>query len=257
MAMATLFVMSACSNHEVKEEDPTRDWSDERLYKEAKHKLDIKAYSSAVELFETLESRYPFGEHTQQAQLDIAYSYFKQDEFDNAVAAADQFIKLHPRNKSVDYAYYLKGLSNFSRGQSTLERLFPRELSHVDQNWLRTAFANFETLIRRFPDSSYIEDAKQRMVFLRNEMARHELITAEYYYHRGAMIASVNRVKYLLEHFDKTPHTADALALMVKAYTAMGKDQLARETLEILALNDPDHELLDKENRRNDNLSNF
>lgn len=243
LLLAALLIAGCASDGE-KEYDPTRDWSAEKLYNEAKGKLERREYLTAIEHFETLESRYPFGEYTQQAQLDIAYAYLQQDEFDNAIASADQFIKLHPRHEAVSYAYYIKGLSNFSRGQSTMERLFPRDLSRVDQTWLRAAFADFDTLIRRFPSSKYVPDAKQRMVYLRNEMAHHELINAEYYYSRGAMVAAVNRAKYLIEHFDKTPHTSAALAVMAKAYTAMGKNELAQEALAVLALNDPEHEAL-------------
>ena len=238
--------LAACaSDGDPRDNDPTRDWSAEKLYNEARNKLERREYLTAVEYFETLESRFPFGEYTQQAQLDIAYAYLRQDEFDNAIAAADQFIKLHPRHEAVAYAYYIKGLSNFSRGQSTMERLFPRDLSKVDQNWLRASFADFDTLIRRYPDSHYVPDARQRMIYLRNKMAEHELKTAQYYYSRGAMVAVVNRVKYLIEHFDKSPHTADALAVMARAYKAMGKDELAQETLDILAINKPGHEALD------------
>ena len=240
----TLLILTGCAGNGEEEHDPTKHWSAEKLYDEAKRKLDNGEYLTAIDYFETLEARYPFGEYTQQAQLDIAYSYLKQDEFDNAIAAADQFIKLHPRHEAVAYAYYIKGLSNFSRGQSTMERLFPRDLSRVDQNWLKSSFADFATLVRRFPDSVYVKDARQRMIYLRNEMAHHELITAEYYYVRGAMIAAVNRALYLLDHYDQTPYTADALAVMAKAYKAMGKDKLLAETLEILALNDPEHETL-------------
>ncbi len=238
-------VVVGCASDGVDEPyDPTKNWSAEKLYSEAKRKLAQKEYISAIEYFETLEARFPFGDFTQQAQLDIAYAYLKQDEFDNAIAAADQFIKLHPRHDAVAYAYYIKGLSNFSRGQSTMERLFPRKMEMVDQSWLRTAFADFDTLIRRFPASQYVEDAKLRMIFLRNNMAKHELITAEYYYVRGAMIAAVNRAQYLLDHFDETPFTADALAVMVKAYRAMGETQLAEDAMKVLALNNPKHEVL-------------
>ncbi len=237
-------ILAGCAGNDVKEDDPTKGWTARQLYKEAKKKLEIREFSSAIELFETLESRYPFGKYTQQAQLEIAYSYYKQDEFDNAILAVDQFIKLHPQHESIDYAYYLKGLSNFSRGQSTMERMFPRHLSKVDQNWLKSAFADFDTLVQRYPSSRYVQDAKQRMLYLRNEMAHHEYINANYYFRRGAMVATINRVKYLLEHFDQTPYTNDALALMARAYTVMGKPELANQTLEILSLNDPNHEML-------------
>lgn len=237
-------LLTGCAADGVAPHDPTKNWSAEKLYSEAKRKLAVKEYVTAIEYFETLEARFPFGEFTQQAQLDIAYAYFKQDEFDNAIAAADQFIKLHPRHKAVAYAYYIKGLSNFSRGQSTMERMFPRKMERVDQSWLRAAFADFDALVKRFPDSEYVADARQRMIHLRNEMAHHELITGEYYYTRGAMVAAINRAQYLLDHFDQTPHTADALALMVKAYKAMGKDELAEDARRILALNDPNHKSL-------------
>jgi outer membrane protein assembly factor BamD len=243
LLLLSFTLLSACASTS-EEYDPTKQWSDERLYKEAKRKLERSEFISAVELFETLESRYPFGQYTQQAQLDIAYAYLKQDEFDNAIDSADQFIKLHPRHPAVDYAYYIKGLCNFSRGQSTMERLFPRKMARVDQSWLKASFADFDTLIRRFPESVYNEDAKLRMIHLRNEMAHHELITAEYYYKRGAMVAALNRAKYLLDHFDKTPHTANALAIMAKAYSAMGDEQLATQTRALLALNNPEHPAL-------------
>jgi len=245
LLIALIIILSACSNTDVKENDPTSGWDARQLYKQASLKLDSREYLTAIDLFETLESRYPFGKLTQQAQLDIAFAYYKQDEFDNAILSADQFIKLHPRHERVDYAHYLKAISNFSRGQSSMERLFPRNLSRVDQNWLKTSFANFDSLVRRYPESQYVEDSRQHMIFLRNEMAHHEFINAEYYYRRGAMVAAVNRVKYLLNHFDQTPYTADALALMAKAYQAMGKDDLAQQTRDILTLNEPEHQSLD------------
>ncbi len=220
--------------------------SAESLYRAAKRSLRQGDFLTAVETFETLGARYPFGSYTQQAQLDIAYAYFKQDEYDNAIASADRFIKLYPRSDNVDYAYYMKGLSNYSRGGSAMERLFPRDLSKVNQNWLRTAFAEFDTLVRRFPDSQYIPDALARMTFLRDEMARHELATAKFYYQRGAMVAVVNRVKYLLEHFDNTPHVPNALALMASAYASLGQADMQQDTLRVLQSTEADHPALGK-----------
>ncbi len=213
----------------------------EELYRQAKRNLNNGDFLGAVDTFETLGARYPFGNYTQQAQLDVAYAYYKQDEYDNAIASADRFIKLYPRSENIDYAYYMKGLANFSRGGSTLERLFPRDLAKVNQAWLRAAFADFDTLVRRFPDSSYVADATERMKFLHNEMARHELVTARYYYKRGAMIAAINRAKYLLEHFEGSEHVGNGLALMAAAYGTLGQEQLQLDTLRVLALNEPKH----------------
>lgn len=216
----------------------------ESLYRSAKRSLNQGDFLSAVATFEILGARYPFGSYTQQAQLDVAYAYLRQDEFDSAIGAADRFIKLYPRSENIDYAYYIKGVSHFSRGGSALERIFPRDLAKVNQNWLRSAFAEFDTLARRFPDSPYTPDALARMRYLKNEMARHELITAQFYYERGAMVAVVNRVNYLLEHFDESNHVANALALMANAHLSLGNEQQHKDTLRVLALTDPRHPAL-------------
>lgn len=218
--------------------------SAEELYRTAKKQLDRGDFLGAVEGFETLEARFPFGNHTQQAQLDVAYAYLKQDEYDNAISAAERFIKLYPRSENVDYAWYMKGLANFSRGGSFLERLFPRDMSRVNQAWLRASFADFDTLLSRFPDSVYVPDAIDRMRYLHNEMARHELLTAKYYYQRGAMVAAINRVQHMLTHFEGSKHIGNGLALMAGAYEALGQIELQQDALRVLALNEPDHPAL-------------
>ena len=215
------------------------------MYRDAKRSLGSGNFVEAVETFETLGALYPFGNFTQQAQLDVAYAYFKQDEYNNAISTADRFIKLYPRSNSIDYAYYIKGLSNYTRGSSPLERLFPRDLAKVNQSWLRSSFADFDTLVTRFPESVYVPDAVERMNYLQDSMARHELATAEYYFGRGAMVATVNRIKYMLEHYEESRHTGAGLALMAQAYQTLGHEDLKRDTLRVLALNNPDHPALE------------
>ncbi len=216
----------------------------EGLYGAAKRALTRGDYLTAIDLFESLGAQFPFGTYTQKAQLEVTYAYYKQDEYDNAIAAADRYIKLYPRDETVDYAMYMKGLSNFSRGGSPMERFFPRKLAYVDQNWLRSAYVEFDSLVRRYPDSQYAEDAIERMSYLRDEMARHELITARYYYNRGAMVASVNRVIYLLEHFKDSKHVPNALALMASAQKSLGQLDLFEDTLRVLSETDPEHPAL-------------
>ncbi len=213
----------------------------EGLYDIAKRALTRGDYLTAIDVFESLGAQFPFGNYTQKAQLEVTYAYYKQDEYDSAISAADRYIKLYPRDESVDYAIYMKALSNFSRGGSPMERFFPRQLAYVDQNWLRAAYVDFDTLVRRFPNSEYAADAVDRMAYLRDEMARHELITARYYYNRGAMVASVNRVTYLLEHYKGSKHVPNALALMASAQRSLGQTDLANDTLRVLAQTDPEH----------------
>jgi len=243
VAIALLLCLAgaACST------TPERDGASstaEQLYRQAKKALGRGDFLTAIDTFETLGARYPFGTYTQQAQLDIAYAYLRQDEFDSAIDAADRFIKLYPQSDSIDYALYMKGLAHFSRGGSAFERVFPRDMARVNQAWLRASFAEFDTLLRRFPDSRYASDALERMRFLRDRMAEHELITARFYYERGAMVATINRITYLLEHFDGSDRIPDALALMAAAYGALGQDDQRTDTLRVLAATDPDHPAL-------------
>jgi len=233
--------LSACASSS--SPGPSTD-TPEGLYRVAKRALDRGDYLTAIDVYEGLGAQFPFGTFTQKAQLDVIFAYFKQDEYDNAIAAADRYIKLYPRDETVDYAMYMKAVSNYSRGGSGTERLFPRQLAHVDQNWLRNAYVEFDALVRRFPDSEFAQDSIERMAFLRDEMARHELNTARYYYGRGAMVASVNRVTYLLEHFRDSKHTPNALALMASAQRSLGQLDLANDTLRVLAETDPKHPAL-------------
>jgi len=216
----------------------------ESLYGAAKRALDRGDYLTAIDGFEALGAQFPFGTFTQRAQLEVTFAYFKENEYDNAIAAANRYIKLYPRDASVDYALYMKGLANYSRGGSIGERVFPRNLAQVDQNWLRTSYVEFDTLVRRYPESEYTTDAIERMAFLRDSMAQHELTTARYYYERGAMVASVNRVTYILEQFKESKHVPNALALMASAQRSLGQDELAKDTLRVLSETDPTHPAL-------------
>jgi outer membrane protein assembly factor BamD len=220
--------------------DPTRDWTVERLYGEAKAAMDEGEYATAIEYYEKLESRFPFGRYAEQAQIDVAYAYWKQEEYASAIAAAERFIKLHPRHPNVDYAYYLKGLVNFEQGQTLMDRVLPRDMSRRDPGGVRQAFDDFSELVRRFPDSKYSQDARQRMVYLKNLLAQHEVHVADYYMRRGAYVAAANRARYVVENYQGSPAVASALVIMAKAYRLMDLDDLSADALRVLKLNYPD-----------------
>ncbi len=221
--------------------DLTRGWSAQRLYSAAKESMRLGDYEAAIDYYEKLESRYPFGPFAQQAQLDVAYAYYKYDEPAAAVAAADRFIRLHPQHPNVDYAYYLKGLVNYNQGRTLVDRVLPADKSKRDTGAALQAFRDFEELTTRFPDSKYSQDAAQRMVFLKNTLARHEIHVANYYMERGAYVAAVNRARYVVENYQTTPAVPDALAVMAKGYKVMNMDDLSEDTLRVLRLNYPDH----------------
>ncbi len=233
-----VIALGACSTFS-SDHDPTKGWSAAKLYAEAKKALDGGNFERAIELFESLEARYPFGRYAQQAQLDSAYAYYKYDEPDSAIANADRFIKLHPKSPHVDYAYYLKGLTNFNRGKHVLSKVIPNNPANRDPTPMMRAFEDFNLLVKSYPDSRYADDARQRMVFLRNKLAEHEMKVADFYMRRGAYIAAVNRSKYVLENYQGATSVPLALKTIIKACRKLGLDELADDAHRVLKKNYP------------------
>jgi len=241
LSIFSLLLLSGCASLS---EDETEGWTVEQFYQTAKEALDNGDYATAIEYFTKLEARYPYGRYAQQAQLETIYAHYKDSEPASAVAAADRFIKLHPRHPNVDYAYYLRGLATYEQGEGAFESLFPQDKAQRDPASLRESFNYFKELVTRFPDSRYTPDAIERMTELRNTLARHELLVADYYLRRGSYLAAVNRAKYVLENYQRSTAIPDALALMVKAYRLMGMKDLADDALRVLEMNHPEHPAL-------------
>ncbi len=219
--------------------DPST-WPAERFYKEAKQALNDRDYEIAIKRYEDLEIHHPFSPYTQQAQLEVGYAYFKYDEPDSAIAAAERYIKLYPRADNVDYAYYLRGLVSFERGLSTFDLALGLDITKREPKSAKNAFFYFEELVKRYPNSPYAEDAKRRMVDLRNRLATYEMHVADYYMRRGAYLSAANRCQEVLENYPQTPAIPDALVMMVQAYRELGIDDLAEDTRKVLQLNYPD-----------------
>ena len=235
--IASLLFLSACSLLP-KEVDETKGWGAQRFYSEASFAMSDGDYEKAIEYYEGLEARYPFGRYAMQAQLDVAYAYYKNSEYESAIAAADRFIKLHPRNQFVDYAYYLKGIVNFNRNIGFFSRFVPTDTSQRDPGTTLDSFNDFAELVRRFPDSEYSEDARKRLVYLRNNLAMHDVHVARYYMKRGAYLAAANRCVNVLEKYQRTPAVKEALITMIEAYDILGLEQLSSDAKRVLALNE-------------------
>ncbi|MCP4979785.1 MAG: outer membrane protein assembly factor BamD [Gammaproteobacteria bacterium] len=233
--IAIAFSLTACGPN--KEVDITADWSVEQFYREASAELADENYLTAIEYYETLESRFPFGKYATQAQIDVAYAYYKFDEPDSALTALDRFIKLHPRHPSVDYAYYLKGLVNFERGGTILDAIVDRDVSEFDKNLMLTSYNDFKLLLQRFPSSKYATDGRKRLVYLRNELARADFRIASYYASREAWVAVSNRTKYILHNYQGSSVIRSTLELQLKAYQQLGLEDRAGDTQRIIDLN--------------------
>lgn len=235
-AIGSCLVLPACSMLS-EEKNEKADWTAEKFYNEAKRALKDERYKKAIELYETLETRFPFGIYATQSQLDVGYAYYKFNEPDSALAAADRFIKLHPRHPNVDYAYYLKGLVNYNRTIGFLERFIPTDSSQRDPGAARDAFKDFQILVDKFPKSRYAADAWQRMIALRNNLAIYEIHVGRYYMKREAYVAAIERMVYVIEHYQKTPAVPAALKIMEAAYTELAMDDLAADAARVYELN--------------------
>ena len=230
--------LTACSTMEV---DPTAEWTAKDFYDEARSSLDASEFQTAIKNLETLEARFPFDPYAKQAQLDVAYAYYKFEEPESAISAVNRFMRLHPRDSHIDYAYYLKGLVNFNRGSGFMDDWFPRDHARHDASVMQQAYNDFSTLVRLYPDSHYAGDAHQRMIFLLNKMAQKEIEIAEFYIERETWLSAINRAKAVIEHYQDSMWSHRALEIMVEGYKNLGLDNLAADAQRVLSMNGPDH----------------
>lgn len=217
--------------------DETAKLSAEEIYEEAKQSQKDAIYDKALKFFERLEARYPFGRYAQQAQIEIAYTHFKAGDPAAALAACDRFIKLYPNHRHVDYIYYLKGLINFNGNVGMFGRQDPTER---DPKGMQESFEAFRVLVTRFPDSPYAEDARQRMNWLVNALASHEIHVARYYLRRGAYLAAANRAQDVVRTYREAPAIEEALYIMEVSYDKLGLTQLRDDARRVLQQNFPD-----------------
>jgi outer membrane protein assembly factor BamD len=244
MVIVAALLLGACSSFNFSSNtDETATWSAQRLYQEAKESMNDGNYQQAIRYYERLESRYPFGRFAQQAQLEIAYAYYRDNEIASAVAACDRFIKMHPNHPSVDYAYYLKGVVNFVEDQNVLTRISDQNPAERDPRSMRESFAAFKDLAQRFPDSKYTPDAIARMNWLVNALAQHEIAVARWYVKREAFVAAANRAQYVVDNYPGAPANEEALFIMSLAYQRLGLPGLSDDAKRVLLKNFPNGEL--------------
>jgi outer membrane protein assembly factor BamD len=200
------------------------------------------AYDKAIKYFEKLEARFPYGRYAQQAQLEVAYAYFRQQEPASAIAACDRFIRLHPNHPNVDYAYYLKGLANFNEDLGLLGYVSMQDLTERDPKAARESFDSFKVLVGKYPESRYTADATARMKYLVNALASHEVHVARYYMKREAYVAAVNRAQTAVKTYPDAPANEEALFIMVKAYDLLGMNDLRDDAERVMRRNFPKSE---------------
>ena len=239
--LVLIVLASGCSLFNRHKKDDAEVLPVEQMYSTAKAALVEENYTKAIRYYQRLVARFPFGPYTEQATLDLAYAQYKTDKQDDAYSTVNRFIKTYPTHKHVDYAYYLRGLINFDRDKGFLDRYANQDMTKRDQGNTLQSFEDLSELVTRFPNSRYAPDARQRMIYLRDNLSRAQIAVAEFYLQRGAYVAAVNRSKEILTKYQRTPAAGDALAVMVLAYKALNQQQLADDTERVLKLNYPDH----------------
>ena len=234
--MSAAILLSGCAQNY----DQTSTWSVDKLYQEAKDELAAGGYDKAIGYYEKLEGRAAGTPLAQQAQLDKAWAQYKTNEPIQAVATLDRFIKLHPASPALDYALYLKGVVNFNDNLGLFSTLAQQDLAERDPKQAKESFEAFRELTTRFPQSKYAEDARLRMAYIKNSLARSEVYVARYYFQRGGYVAAINRAQAAVQEFRDVPAVEEALFILYQSYDKLGLVQLRDDTRRVLEATYPD-----------------
>ena len=233
--ISLVVALSSCAKWGMSDEDknPYKDLSETQLYDAAKKSLNKKEYATASKQLEAMESMYPFSDYTERSQMDLIYAYYENEEYPAAAASAERFIHLYPRAKNVDYAYYMKGLANFQQTRGVFAKVLPLDESWRDPGTQTQAFLDFSTFIQKFPDSKYKANALQRMIYLRNMFAQHELNVSQFYFGRKMYVAAIERASYLVKNYPQAPGVQKALVIMYDSNKALGLNQAADDVMKV------------------------
>jgi outer membrane protein assembly factor BamD len=243
-----IFFIVGCSSKK-NEKPKVDDKPPVELYSEAQHALESASYEKATDILEALDSRYPFGAHSDQVQVDLIYAYYKRDETALALANIDRFMRLNPTHEDLDYLYYLRGLTHMATDQQIFQNLFGIDRYNRDPSHSLQAFKDFNHIIKFYPNSQYAVDAQLRMVFIKDRLARYEISVAEWYIKREAYIAAINRSKLVLNNYPDTASVEEALGIMIKAYDELGLVEPKKNALAVLKLNYPNSRVVRRSER--------
>ncbi|WP_371698968.1 outer membrane protein assembly factor BamD [Brachymonas denitrificans] len=238
-------LLSACSAPPTLQEK-TSSWSPNKIYSEARSESNSGGFEQAIPLYDVLEGRAAGTPLAQQAQLEKAYAQFQNGDIAEASATLDRFIRLNPSSPALDYAIYMKGVVNFNNKEGWLTFLSTQDLAERDMQAAKDSFEAFRELVTRFPDSRYAADARKRMTYIVNAMAKSEVAIASYYFKRGAYVAAINRAQSTISNYQGTPAQEEALAILMSSYDRLGLEQPRDDAQRVLAQNFPESRYLEK-----------
>lgn len=245
IAIIAVMSLSACTSVEDEQRELVANQGAQALYNQAKENLENGNFSAAAQVLSTIDSKFPFGPLSHQVQLDLIYAYYKSGNVDQTLATIDRFIRLNPNHVDVEYALYMRGVVNMEQDSNLFQEIFQVDRSDRDPSKSKEAFEDFRRLVENHPDSKYATDAKQRMLHIKDRLAKYEIAVARFYMRREAWVAAANRGRYVLEHFPDTPQVQPALEIMIASYDNLGLDDLKGNAIKTLRINYPDSEFID------------
>jgi outer membrane protein assembly factor BamD len=228
--------LSACKTWWGKEDEdknPYKGMTADQLYTAAQDDLRKKEYATAIKHLEAIETMYPFSDYTENSQMELIYAYYKNEDYPSAAATSERFIHLYPRAKNVDYAYYMRGMANFQQTRGVFAKVLPLDESWRDPGTQTQAYSDFAILIQKFPESKYKANALQRMIYLRNMFAQHELNVSKFYFSRKMYVAAIERANYLVKNYPQAPSVQTALVIMYNANIALGFNKAANDVMSV------------------------
>jgi outer membrane protein assembly factor BamD len=244
IAIVAVLSLTACSSVEDEQRKLVENQGASALYKEAKRSMDVGNFSAAAQILSTIDSKFPFGPLSHQVQLDLIYSYYKTGDIEQTLATIDRFVRLNPNHADVEYALYMRGVTNMEQDNNLFEEVFGVDRSDRDPSKSKEAFEDFRRLLEKHPESKYASDAKQRMLHIKNRLAKYEIAVGRFYMRREAWVAAANRGRYVLEYFPDTEQVQPALEIMVASYNELGLDELKNNAIKTLKLNYPQSEFI-------------
>ena len=228
-----ILLLTSCASKDDEEREP----AEVQLYNLAQDRINAKNYVGAVDSLSRIERFYPFGVYAEQARADLIYAHYMTGDFDAAYASSEKFIRLYPRNTNIDYAYFMRGMTGYYQDDGIIGNVFSLELAKRDVSGAMQSYADLTEFIIRYPESEYIDPARERLIFLRNLIASSELDGAEYYLKRGAFVAALNRANYVLKNIPNSTEKDRALRIMKEAYEQLGYPEYAGKVEELQLIN--------------------
>lgn len=240
--MAALLALGACAGTQEPDEPIDMGLDAEALYEQAWRRIQSGNYDGAMQSLRRLEARYPFTPQGQQSQLDQIFVTYKTLDREGTADQARRYIRENPRSEHLDYAHYMQGMAWYDQRSSLSRRLFSLDPARLNRNNAERSFDAFKELVERYPDSPYSDDARLRMIHLRNTIARHHWYVAKHYLEDGAYMAAAGRATRIIEELQPNEVTPYALDILIEAYAAVGEESLAADSRRVRDRSYPDHE---------------